>query len=89
MAKTIWKFHVPPLDIFPLFMPQGATVLSVQTQHQQPYIWALVDSNKPMIIRDFRLVGTGHQITEPGLVFIGTFQTGDGDFIGHLFERTE
>ncbi len=86
MSKTIWKFPVPMLDTFPLTMPENSTILSVQVQHGEPRIWALVNTNNPTIIRNFRVVGTGHLVSETDLNFIGTFQLHGGAFIGHLFE---
>ena len=85
--KAIWKFPIPMLDKFPLIMPENSTILSVQTQHDEAQIWALVNPENPAGIRNFQLVGTGHLFSAFTLHFIGTFQLRDGAFVGHLFEE--
>ena len=86
--KTIWKYTIPVLDIFSLELPQGAKILTVQEQHGNPQIWVLVNSDKTLETRIFRLVGTGHpiEIEDSKLEYIGTVQVVGGSFIGHLFE---
>ena len=67
-------------------MPVGAQVLSVQMQHGEAQLWALVDPKSPERLRKFRVVGTGHPIEgDPG-VFIDTFQMNQGDLVFHVFE---
>lgn len=83
--NTIWKFPVPQEGEFSLDMPIGAQVLCVQTQYGEPQLWAAVSKSVDIETRNFRLAGTGHEIS-PGLVYIGTFQLFEGSFIGHLFE---
>ena len=80
--KTIWKFPVMS-DV--IEMPEGAEILSVQTQHDQPCLWALVDPDAPMERRTFNVVGTGIPFEGDGQ-FLGTFQLLGGGFIGHVFE---
>jgi len=75
-------------------LPKGAEVLSVQVQHGEPYIWALVDELASIEERHFRIIGTGNPIYLEGRTykhpipgkFVGTFQLYNGNFIGHLFE---
>lgn len=85
MSKSVWKFPVSLEDQFPLEMPEGAQPLSVQMQHGQPCLWALVNPDAPRRSRFFRLVGTGHPVEE-GLGFVGTFQLNGGALVFHLFE---
>ena len=86
--NTVYKFELPTDDYFSVDIPEDAKVLTVQTQHQKPCMWVLLDPNKPTNKRTFRLAGTGHPITEDSeiLLYIGTFQLFNGSFIGHLFE---
>lgn len=83
---TIWKYVLdkPVMDIE---MPQGATILTVQTQHGKPCLWALVDENRPRSIRTFVSVGTGHEFPKALAhhYYIGTFQI-EGTLVFHVFE---
>ncbi len=84
----VFKYTIPTTDYFSLNLPQGAQILTVQTQYEIPNIWALVNPNNPKEERKFRLAGTGHPIEESNknLIYIGTFQLVAGSFIGRLFE---
>ena len=84
---TIWKYELPEPGAFTLDLPVGAIPLSVQMQRKKPILWALVNSEMPLKRRGFLLVGTGHEIKELDLNFIGTFQMLGGDLIFHLFEK--
>jgi hypothetical protein len=87
--QTIYKYPLEMEDEQTLSLPMGAKILSVQTQRETPCIWALVDigSNLPFQDRVFILRGTGHPINESSLLYIGTFQLENGEFIFHLFEK--
>lgn len=85
----VYKYTIPVKDYFSLDLPAGAKILTVQAQHGEPQIWALVDPGQQLKVRhNFRLAGTGHDIKEDNdsLIYIGTFQLVGGNFIGHLFE---
>ena len=87
--KTIWKYDIEPKDgPLTVDMPIGAQFLSVQTQHNKPRLWVLVDGRAQMETRTFYVFGTGHtfnpQKTGP-LRFIGTCQQYDGDLVWHVF----
>lgn len=90
-TKRIFKYTIPVEGIFPLELPQGAKILTVQEQRGKPQIWVLVDPDSSAEIREFRMVGTGHPIDEDKetLEYIGTFKLFGGNFIGHLFEIRE
>ncbi len=88
--EQIYKYPLQVNDRFSICLPEDSKVLCVDSQRGVPYIWALVDSSDevPLEERWFRLVGTGHVITEDeDLDYIGTFQLQNGSFIGHLFEE--
>lgn len=84
--NTIWKYPVPINDYFELEMPQGAEILTVQMQYNEPQLWALVDKMAPRETRSFRLAGTGHPIDDPRLDYIGTVQMMEGQLVWHIFE---
>lgn len=85
---TIFKYPVPAMDKFELELPEGAKILSFQTQRNNICIWALVNPDAQTVRRQFRLAGTGHSIyhQKSQLKFIGTTKLQDGDLIFHLFE---
>ncbi len=84
----IFKYPVAISDSLTIEMPEGAQVLSVQIQHEQAMLWALVNPHKPLTKRHFLYFGTGHLITEPvdDLRFVGTVQIRGGSLVFHLFE---
>lgn len=85
--KKVYKYPVPIEDVFKILMPKGAEILSVQSQRGDPQIWALVD---PLLEateeRLFRFAGTGHQIVQENLKYIGSFQNEAQTLIFHIFE---
>jgi hypothetical protein len=85
---SVYKYPVIPNDYIDLSLPQGAIILSVQSQYDKPQLWALVDPESPVELRRFRLAGTGHPIKESAdkLYFHDTFQLHGGQLIFHLFE---
>lgn len=88
--SVIYKYGVSVADEFTLRMPKGARILSLQVQHCEPHIWALVDTKAPTVNRNFSLRGTGHSCTGLELApFVGTFQLQNGTFVFHLFDLGE
>ena len=71
-------------------MPKGAEILTVQSQHDVPQLWALVDPTQPTEERCIEIFGTGHPIRyDMGVErkYIGTFQVDGGQYVFHAFER--
>jgi len=71
-------------------MPKDAEILTIQTQRDKPYIWALVNPENEKELRHFEIYGTGHDINdEEGInrKYINTFQLYNGSYVFHLFER--
>lgn len=67
-------------------IPEDSEFLTVQMQRGQPCLWAIVDTEKPKIIRNVHIVGTGHEITfsVAECKYVGTFQPSD-DLVFHVF----
>ena len=86
--NSVYKYIIKPDDYFELQLPKNAKVLSVQEQHGNICLWALVEPGSPTETRKFRFAGTGHPIheTKSSLKFIGTFQMYNGDLVFHIFE---
>jgi len=88
--KTIWKFAAPITDAFSIEMPHEAQPLCVQTQHETPYIWAIVESGSPTEKRHFAWRGTGHSCSGlKAIGHVGSIQMRGGELVFHLFEVSE
>jgi hypothetical protein len=92
-VKTVYKYPVIAITEFSLEMPAESKVLSVQMQRSEACLWALVETDSPMVMRHFYVIGTGHEFKPAGDVsFVGTFQvTGALGtlMVFHLFERLQ
>lgn len=86
--KTIWKYELEIKDEHILEIPSPAIPLGFQVQYGKPVLWCLVDPEKGMVKKRFRMAGTGHEIlfTLEELNYIGTIQLLGGNLIYHLFE---
>lgn len=84
--KVIWKYPLHAADSASILMPEGARILTVQTQDGQPQIWALVDQAAKPVPHYFRIVATGQPFTLPEVcAYIGTFQMHGGALVFHVF----
>ena len=85
--KTIHKYPIE-LDYehqVTVLMPRIAKIVLVGSQHDQAFLWAIVDGSSPLIERRFRLIGTGHPIPG-GYDHVGSFVLNNGESTCHLFE---
>lgn len=87
MKSSIWKYPLETTDEQIINVPVGAEFLSVQVQHGQPCIWAKVNTQENVIVRaKVVIVGTGHPANHTdGMMFLGTYQLHDSNFVGHVF----
>lgn len=90
---TIYKYGLED-EVCTVQMPEGAKVLSAHAQNGSVCIWALVDPSKPIVLRTFKVIGTGWKIEEPEfgspmtqLEFIGTVLLESGRLVFHVFEE--
>ena len=85
--KTIHKYPIELDFEHPIHvrMPRVAKIVLIGSQHHQAFLWALVDSESPLVERRFRLIGTGHPIPG-GYDHLASFVLNNGDFTCHLFE---
>lgn len=89
--STVWKFPLRVTGEQHILLPKDATILCVQTQHGNPALWAKFHSNiDPPLMEDrcFIITGTGHELPEGNLTYLGTFQLQGGNFVGHVWEKT-
>jgi hypothetical protein len=78
--KTIYKYKAGKVSI-----QKGAKVLTCGCQNNEFYIWALVnDTEAELETREFVVYGTGWEITDTNICYVGTFF--EGSFVWHMFE---
>lgn len=84
--KTIWKYELNFTEIQAIEMPDGAEILTVQTQRDVPMLWAMVDPEAPKVTRHIRTICTGQEFQKPvNLRYIGTSQICEGRLVYHVF----
>lgn len=84
--STIWKYPIPITDKFTLDMPKGAKIISLQVQLGAPCVWAIVDPDLMEKEREFVMLGTGMDLPDYPVEFIGTFQVDNSRLVFHVFE---
>ncbi len=84
--RTIWKFPFPVSDVVEIGMPGKAVVLDIQMQNGTPCLWALVDPAQAIVLRQFRVYGTGNPIPDGHDLrqHVATFQ--QSPFVWHVYE---
>ena len=84
--KVIHKYGLASSGRWDMSLPKGAKVLAVASQRNEPQLWALIDPSKDDECRQFMVVPTGRSFDAERVVYIGTIQLDDGQFVGHVFE---
>lgn len=85
--KSIYKYTLTPAEMQNIELPEGAEILTTQTQNGEICIWAMVNPDAKKVIRTFTVIGTGWRIiTESNLKYIGTVQLEGGALVFHVFE---
>lgn len=88
--KTIYKYELREQSYQTVEIPggPGAWFLHVGWQPDALYVWAMVDTDKPMQDVRFKILGTGWPIEGDGVEwsFVGTVQTPVG-LVWHVFKE--
>ncbi len=87
--KTIWKFPFQITDHQVIEMPAFSQLLTVQMQHGEPCLWALVNPDARKVDRHIIVHGTGHQVESEAEAYVGTVQVHGGQLIFHVFDGGE
>jgi hypothetical protein len=90
MEKSIFKYTLETTDSQYLDLPKDAEILTVQTQFDEPQLWALVNPKNENTERHIEIFGTGHPVyCDMGIErkYIGTYQLSGGNYVFHVFER--
>lgn len=90
-GRVIWKYRIPEYDGRGMItsrpvidMPDGARILTLQLQDDEPTLWAVVDPERVAAPRSFVIVGTGHPVPEDVGDYVGSWQW--PGLVWHLFE---
>ena len=79
--KTIYKYIVTgnPIEIY-----KDAVIVHCNKQDSYHCFWALVNTNNPLELRHFDVVGTGWALVDD-MHHVGTFL--EGHYVWHVVER--
>ena len=88
--RTIHKYPLAIADTVDIQMPDEAQPLYVAAQRGDPYVWALVNTERDMVRHRFYVRGTGHDCagTERSS-YLGSLQLSDGLLVFHVFDARE
>ena len=85
---VVFKYKIPDVGLAAVELPKMANFLKVDEQLGDLYLWALVDTETPLVTRTFRVVATGETIQNPGaLHYIGTVFRFEHRMVHHVFEQ--
>jgi hypothetical protein len=85
--KTIHKYSLDATheDKITVMMPVVAKIVMVGSQNGNPFLWAIVDTESPLVARRYRLIATGQPIPG-GHDHVASFTRNSGESSWHLFE---
>lgn len=91
MKLIIYKYPLSVAGTKEIQLPAYAKILSVAYDMKiyEPCLWVLLDPTAEKITRKFEVAATGQEISVPRNVeieYVGTFQTPNSAFVGHVFE---
>lgn len=70
--KAIYKYQLFIEEQTQIKMPEGAEIIRVAGLDGALWVWAIVETEKPLITQRFRLFKTGGEIpSDLGLTFVG------------------
>lgn len=85
--KRIYKYPIQITDEQIIQMPENAEILHVNIQHNQAFIWAMIDPEEDEEDVEIRVYGTGHPVQEcKELSYLGTVFIQNGDLVFHVFK---
>lgn len=88
--KAIYKYSLQIIDEQTISMPKDAKILTIETLYNQPMLWANVDCAKeyePVTIITLPTGSTLVEYEDMSLEYIGSYQLGGGNFVGHVFVK--
>lgn len=85
--NRIWKYKLDTTDLQTIIAHRPAKCLTVQTQGEEVYLWALVDDSEVTKNIYIEMIGTGSPIPNNLRVYLGTVQLLNEKLVLHVFER--
>ena len=86
--KKIFKYPLKLQREQVVILPKDADILSVQTQHQNICVWAMIDPNVEKVeSKTIETFGTGDFIPEGERRYISTIQLNNGELVYHVFVK--
>lgn len=91
MTRTILKYQIKPQQVARtggvlIEIPRGGRVVKVSEENSIPYLWVELDPKAEPILRRFVVTGTGLNITDDHLTYLGTAMC--DPYVWHVFEDT-
>lgn len=92
--KVIWKFVLDDLESpVAVKMPAGANILTCGMSGRDYAVWAMIDTDQPIVDRRLHVVGTGWPLTTEiaRMPYLGTIFVSSvfGNLVFHLFDGGE
>lgn len=86
--RVIYKYELAITNVQNISMPDVASPLAVAEQNGRLMLWAAVDPTTPPRDRRFRIIGTGHPISdENDWLHLGTVVMSSG-LVWHVCQET-
>lgn len=94
VRMRVYKYPLAITDYPSVVLPEGAKILHIGEQNGLAFLWALVDPGFSTDVQhDFRMVGTGHDITDEDAhrfpIHVGSFFMRGGALVFHVFSQTK
>lgn len=87
----IFKYKLEIKDQYDVLMHKDADIIKIDYQGGKPFLWAIVNTELPIIWRRFTVVPTGGDIPihwQYTTKFVGTvLSPGGGELVWHVFEK--
>lgn len=84
---TVHKFPLLRQHRQTILLPARAKLLSVAFQGNELFLWAQVDTDRPNVERSIHVYGTGHELMDDDLKYIGTAHLDPIGLVFHVFEN--
>ena len=78
--KKLIFYPIPEKDQSPRFkleIHEGAQLLNIDTRMGKPRLWAIADTSKNKIFREFVQYGKDEEVREANLKYMGAYQLGN------------
>ena len=88
-ATTIFKYELAVEKEQRILMPAFSKILSIKTQNNNPFLWAMIDRNNQLVYRKFITYVTGKDMDSDNrkLKYIDTYLIDNDSFAGHVYEE--